>query len=1092
MSAGSRVKRSESWDWRQLTSLGEQLVSANSLTAQRDRIVSVTDHLIEGRVEVWLHENLFRLPDWNEKRLFPAQPPLDGMRRAVQRTRLCVHNGTKKTASRRTYVAVPLEDQGFILGALQVTRSRGPKFTKEEQALLEGLARIVAIGLYASHRVEVERFRLGQLNLVRQVSAQIANVLDVDELSRRVTELIQKTFHFYYVAIFTLEQNSRALRFRSSAIAPRKGLKKASTKLEVEFGQGLIGEAAQTGQQISCPDVRSDSRYRFVDGLPETRSEVVIPVKIEDRVLGVLDVQSDHLNAFHPNDLLILSALADNVARAVEGARLYGDLRRRADQLTLVGEVSKSVTSTLDLRELMRDAAALINERFGYPYVHLFTVHPNRRLIEYEAGSGKRSKALEGYTLSLDDPEGFIPWVAREGQAILAGNVENDPRYRSSPLPPRNTRSELTIPLFFNNRVVGVLDIQSDKLNAFSEDDRVMFEAVGDTIASAIRNADLYSSEQWRRQVADSLREVAGLVSANVGVEQVLDAILVELERNLPVDVSSIWLVGDNGLFLAAVHGGDPLALENARFDSADASITLASALLSTEPVIRKPGDPIGPTGLALGFDASYSSLAAPLRVGEEALGIITLAHHSSGRYGHEAQAMATTFASYAAVAIENARLYDSAQEQAYASAALLQVAQAVVSLSDLDEILGTVIRIMPILVGVERVALYLWDAEHEAFLPKQEYGLEEEVRAAVWDRRFPAGSFPLLDAARETNRLLTHVIKPKARMRSWLKIKPKVEETEAHMDTEDRLLMAVPLSIKSDLFGVLLIEEAQNGRRFRTRRIEIINGIAQQAALAIQNDRLQKEMVVRERLETEVQLARQIQQTFIPNTLPSSPSWQFAARWRTARQVGGDFYDVIELPNHRIGLFIADVADKGMPAALFMALTRTLVRAAVAETESPAEALMRVNDLLVPDTQQGMFVTAVYAVLDTESGKLTYANAGHNPPLWIHRDQTKVQRLTRTGVALGAVEQLSMTEETIQIVPGDSLLFYTDGLTEAFSPEGDLYGEARLTNALRSGMVSSADELLESVEQSLNDFIQSQPLGDDLTMLAVHHAKSE
>src|SRR5262249_11263137 len=154
---------------------------------------------------------------------------------------------------------------------------------------------------------------------------------------------------------------------------------------------------------------------------------------------------------------------------------------------------------------------------------------------------------------------------------------------------------------------------------------------------------------------------------------------------------------------------------------------------------------------------------------------------------------------------------------------------------------------------------------------------------------------------------------------------------------------------------------------------------------------------------ETEVQLARQIQQTFIPDTLPEIDGWDFAARWKTARQVGGDFYDLFDLPDKRLGLFIADVADKGVPAALFMSLTRTLVRAAVAESESPAEVLKRVNDLLIPDTRQGMFVTAVYAVLDLENKELTYVNAGHNPPLWIKSDGA-IERLTRTAIALGVL----------------------------------------------------------------------------------------
>jgi GAF domain-containing protein len=945
----------------------------------------------------------------------------------------------------------------------------------------------VAVSLFASHRAEVEQFRLRQINLVREVSAQIANVLDLDELSKRVTRLIQITFNYYYVAIFTLKPETKVFRFRASAVAPRKGRRKASIALEVEFGQGLIGEAAQYGQQIVCDDVRADARYRFIDSLPETKSEVVIPLKIEDRVLGVLDVQSNQPHAFHPNDLLILNALADNIAQAVEGARLYNGLRRRANQLMLVSEVSRSVSSTLNLSTIMQNAARLIHEKFGYPHVSMFTVHPNRRIIAYEAGSGKRSKKLEGYTMSLDNPNGLMVWAARLGKPILVNDVTADDRYIPSPLPPKNTHSELCVPLIFEGKVVGLLDIQSDSLNAFTEEDQMMFEAVADTMAAAIRNADLYRSELWRRQVSDSLRDVAGLVSDNVGVDEVLEMILSELDRSLPIDISAIWLLQDDELCISAVHGIDAGKLESVCIANPDSAYAMAEALTADFPVIRRPDQPIWPSGLTAGYKSDYSSIAAPLRVGDRPLGVLTLAHHTSRRYGHEAQAITATFASYASVAIENARLYDAAQEQAYASAALLQVAQAVVSLNDLDEILASITRIMPILVGVHRVALYRWDAERMSFITSHEYGFSEEQEFVMTEREFMPGDFPLLDFVREEGFPVTQILQPGAEPISWLELHP---ETVLEVDVlnADRLLLAVPIAIKNDMFGVMLIEEAENGRRFRARRIEIINGIAQQAALAIQNDLLQQEMVVRERLETEVQLARQIQQTFIPQFLPTRESWQFAARWRTARQVGGDFYDVIELPNNKLGIFIADVADKGMPAALFMALTRTLVRAAVLEQPSPVDVLRRVNDQLLPDTRQGMFVTAVYGVLDTNSGDFTFVNAGHNPPMWV-KVSGEIEKLTRTAIALGVVQQPLMQERTISLADGEMLLLYTDGLTEAFSPGGFLFGDVRLMEALGSIQEITADEILVFVEQRLNEFIETIPLGDDLTMLAVKRA---
>ena len=1084
----------KSWDWRQLANLGEQLRNESSLSAQRDRIISMLNRLLDGSVDVWLNESVFRLPDWEDGHTFPPQPPKGGMRLAIKAGKLTTQkiNRKKKNASHVTFASTPLEDHGIILGAFQVTRPKGPSFSADELNMLQGLSQIVTMSLLAAHRAEVEQFRLRQLNLVREVSAQIANAINVDELATRVTKLIQETFNYYYVALFTLKPNSKWLRFRASAVAPRTGRKKASIALEVELGQGLIGESALNGQQIMSDDVHSDSRYRFIDSLPETKSEVVIPIKIEDRVLGVLDIQSNQLQAFHPNDMLVLNALADNIARAIEGAWLYGSLRRRADQMTLVSEISKIVTSTLDLPEIMDDAVSLIHSKFGYSHVAMFTVHPNRRLIVYEAGSGRRSKKLDGYTISLDDSDGIMPWVARNGKTVLANDVTKHDRYLPSPLPPKNTRSELCVPLIFNEDVIGLLDIQSEKLNSFTEDDQIMFEAVADAIAAAVRNADLYRSERWRRQVSDSLREVAGLISNNVGVEEVLETVLSELDRNLPIDIAAIWLLQGNELCLSAVHGCDANQLESVCIANPDATYAMAEALMSDVPIIRRPDEPIWPAGLAAGYESNYSAIAAPLRIGDRSLGVLTLAHHTSGRYGHEAQAITSTFASYASVAIENTRLYDSAQEQAYASAALLQVAQAVVSLNDLNEILGSITRILPILVGVNRVSIYRWDSERETFIASHEFGFSEDEETTMTEKEFRLGAFPLLDFVREQNSIATHALRTGGGPTSWLEIQPTAEH-DANMVDPDRLLMAVPLSIKNDLFGVLLIEEAENGRRFRARRFEIINGIAQQAALAIQNDMLQQEMVVRERLETEVQLARQIQQTFIPHTLPMHISWQMSARWRTARQVGGDFYDVIELPNGKIGLFIADVADKGMPAALFMALTRTLVRAAVIEMDSPASVLRRVNDQLLPDTQQGMFVTAVYGVLDPLRGDFTYVNAGHNPPFWVKTNDgsssdagPSVEKLTRTAVALGVMEQPNMQERTVQLGVGDKLVLYTDGLTEAFSPHGELFGEIRLMDSLKAAHSHTADEVIEVVEKRLNEFIETVPLGDDLTILVL------
>jgi sigma-B regulation protein RsbU (phosphoserine phosphatase) len=249
-------------------------------------------------------------------------------------------------------------------------------------------------------------------------------------------------------------------------------------------------------------------------------------------------------------------------------------------------------------------------------------------------------------------------------------------------------------------------------------------------------------------------------------------------------------------------------------------------------------------------------------------------------------------------------------------------------------------------------------------------------------------------------------------------------------------------------------------------------------------------ETVARERLEYEFHLARQIQQTFLPEEMPEFDNWGLAAYWRPARQVGGDFYDVFKLPNGELGLVIADVSDKGIPAALFMAVTRTLLRAVILDVSSPSEVLQRINDLLIPENQQGMFVTIVYAVLSLESGKITYANAGHNPPFLIYSDNQEIKSLNGTGMALGIVENNKIDECEIQLQSDDCLLFYTDGLTEAISQQEDLFGDERLCNVFMKNHTSPAESIVKSIEESVFDFMGSNLPIDDLTMLIIKRIK--
>jgi sigma-B regulation protein RsbU (phosphoserine phosphatase) len=269
-------------------------------------------------------------------------------------------------------------------------------------------------------------------------------------------------------------------------------------------------------------------------------------------------------------------------------------------------------------------------------------------------------------------------------------------------------------------------------------------------------------------------------------------------------------------------------------------------------------------------------------------------------------------------------------------------------------------------------------------------------------------------------------------------------------------------------------------------RPFNILSGIAHQAAIAIENVTLIRQLAARERLEQEVKLAREIQMSFLPKHCPDVPGWDLATFWQAARQVGGDFYDFIPLPREHFALVIADVADKGVGAAMFMALCRTLVRSATINSHrTPAEALARTNEFILMDTASDLFVTMVMADL-SPVGKVTYANAGHNPPMVVHisNPHPQVQYLTEHGIALGLINPVNLDDHAIKLEEGDVLVLYTDGVTDALNAKGEEFGLERLEACVQQHMRREAGEIVQAIQDSISQFVGGEPPFDDLTLV--------
>jgi sigma-B regulation protein RsbU (phosphoserine phosphatase) len=1261
--------------WKQLLSLGEKLLSIPTAPQQSLFVQEYASKTFACKAKFWLAEPLYPLPGEAHTETIPSTNSPIIVQRCYQSQSIFYKVDEEPepiSADKNAHpnaIAMPVKRQSNLIGVLHLEKSGGNHFTNAEIDVLNALEDVISIAMDASRQLILKNWRSKQLGLVQAVSEQIINIQNLDELCSRVTKLIQELFDYYYVAIFTFEDDKDSLRLR--ALAYQDPNQDYRPTYLVHSGEGIIGHVACEGSELLAPDVKKEPYYRYIDCLPETKSEFSLPLKFEEKTFGVLDIQSNQLGAFHEIDVLVLRSLANNIALAMESISLYTDLRKRADQIETVVEFNHALSSILDLDKLVEKVAQLIQDHFGYPYVHVFTIHPVRRKAIYGTGVGPRSQAMRDREIAydIDDPCGIIPWVAHNGKTYLANDVDEDPIYRPSELPPENTQAELAVPVIFADDVLGVIDLQSAQKNSFTDNDLSLLEALAAGVAIAMRNAILYRSEKWRVQVADSFREVMELISATLPLEEILEAILRKLEENLPCQASAIWLVEENQaqgneppsrVELAAARGVDPSEIIETLQDPITQQM-LVNAIGHKYPVIRHPEDSYGPLGSALQYPKDYSAIDAPLWAGDRLLGILTLVHSTPGRYGNEAHDMTATFANYAAVAIQNARLYEEAQQQAWVSTVLLQVAEASQAATNLDELLSTMVRLPPLLIGVRLSAIFMWDDEMGAFILKNWYGVENqpqetifyegeasalarmnltrstvfiedavselnlppdtipseimvlamvpllsrgnlmgaflvgyqrpakhqggetinqqilsilqgvahqtsvaaenlrleeareeeayvtavllEVAQAVvsqndledildtivhlmpilvgidtcviylWDKEkgvfqtaqaysgsdeddlilisksYTPGEFPLLDRTIQSNQVhYCSSSSPNLPVETWssLVCSPEEELLQASIQPGSNLLLSFPLSVKGETLGVLLTKEGVSSPVYQERRLEIIKGIAQQVSLAIQNEQFKLEMVETQRLEQEIELARQSQQTFLPSTLPRLTKWNFDSRWIPARQVGGDFYDIIQIDKDHLGFAIADVADKGMPAALYMTVTRTLIRAYAKNFLSPSEVLEGVNNMLIPETHNGMFVTAIYAVLNRRNGKLIYSDAGHNLPIILRAKSGKAEFFPKGGMALGILENIDLYDQTVSIHPGDMVLFYTDGVSEAFSANGDIFGVERLLDFVETQKNKTVCETLDNLLGVLDEFRGEAPPSDDVTMLGI------
>lgn len=494
---------------------------------------------------------------------------------------------------------------------------------------------------------------------------------------------------------------------------------------------------------------------------------------------------------------------------------------------------------------------------------------------------------------------------------------------------------------------------------------------------------------------------------------------------------------------------------------------------------VFETGDPVivNDTGEYYGFTGAidrlvdfhtHSILCVPLLLKGTKIGVIEAINKKDGGHFDEHDlGLLRSLADLTAIAIENSRLYLRAKSEHIEKQSLLEVAKRVNAALKLDQVLQMIADSMHEVMHYDALAIYLVrpgtrsieDLIFRGFDPQQDASVRLKVGEGIVGWCIQNGEGTIVpDISRDTRYV-------KAR-----------EETRSEI--------VAPLFVGGRCIGAINLESNRLAA-WDLHELDLLKAFAGQVSITIEKAMLHQELMQRKEFEQELTVAHRIQRTFLPRRDPVIPGFEIAGTNIPSEKVGGDYYDYIPIVATQLGIVISDVSGKGIPAALIMASFRASLLAEIRNNYAIRTIMAKVGRLLRESIEPHNFVTALYGVLDIPDRVFTYANAGHNPPVLLRADGS-VRFLKDGGLPLCVLQQATYSEKRLQLKPGDLLVFYTDGVTEAYSEQEGEYGPERLIGVLRDSYSLPARPIVERVVASIGAFTGSASPGDDLTLIAL------
>jgi serine phosphatase RsbU (regulator of sigma subunit)/GAF domain-containing protein len=732
-----------------------------------------------------------------------------------------------------------------------------------------------------------------------------------------------------------------------------------------------------------------------------------------------------------------------------------------SDLLSLLSELGHSIgTTPPDLEELAESAfvesARLLEMDFFQ--VGLFENDRYRTLFWVRDGA-----RVENQEFLLAENVGIYKWIRETGNYLLvndfdteASNLPSQPSYPSTDPP----KSGIFVPLMVGDAVIGVISIQSRSPRAFDENNLRVLRIIAQSLAGPIALTLLNDEVNFLKIRLVTDEEIASLLLTSEALQSRISSVLGRVLQTFDY-ISIHYFEVENDGYAQVAQVPPDLAPFKHQQPLLEKTIASRRPQIDLQSIILNPNEIENLTSL--------SELCYPLLYEDQLLGILQIFQVSERTFSSEQISQIRMVAANLAMAILESQENKLQQEENWITTVLLEVARYAAQPGDTETALQAVLQLTTMLTGTQWAALLVSDSSSEVLRFGPSAGISRQAQLMLGEERFLRSEFERHVKISQNNP--AQISLP--------------EGISSLLDANRATALAIPSGNQNP--NIFILE----GSDLTGRRASLISGIANQISLRLENYRLIEEAAARQSLERELETARSIQESFLPKEIPTPTGWDLGVTWRVARQVGGDFYDFIPLDkgsdSTRWGIVIADVTDKGIPAALFMALCRTLLRSVAINRVDPGSTLTRLNELLFSDTQADLLVSLFYAVWEPESSTLSYANAGHNPPL-LFRPYHPAEILAEHGIVLGATLDASYETYSVKLEQGELVVLYTDGVTEASNDDGEMFGLHRLENLVLGMRQWGGQRITDRIAQRVADYCGTLELPDDLTTVVLYH----